>query len=630
MCSYTFVQDSVQHVAEYLQNAKRLFVDTETTGLNPHTDELLLLTISDGVSVFVCDVRTIKDLDVLKPLFENEQIEKIFHNAVFDMKFLFHRGFWVRRPICTFVTESLLVAGLPFSRSLSAVVERRLGQTMAKDIRETFTSGSFVLTEEHISYAAKDVMVLPQIFDMQMKEIEELGLKSVWELEQNILFPTMLMEYHGVRMNVEKLKAAQEPMERMLKTLTRNIQSLCIRMGFAEEIVFSKDGYTAFNLSSPKQVLHILNMFGIDVESVNAKELTSWDIRNGHKKDSELENIESDDFNVGFHHPVLKLFSARAIVEKILNTYVIGLQKRLIGDRIYPSFNQVGAASTGRYSSSNPNFQNMVKKNRLESIGLGDHDIRSMFIPDEGNLFIISDYSAIELVIAGLFAEDDILLRQIESGDVHSYVATSMFGVEVNSENRKKEPYATLRDASKTLTYAKLYGTTGANLERTLGPRLASVGIDVRPGDGDKWIKAWNDTFPKTGEFLKKNADNAVRKGYVCTIMGRRRNWVTSFSNTRKFLAAQRQGSNSGIQGSSADLIKMAIYMLFQKIDYPSERIVATIHDEIICEVPAHVAEQRSEIVKQCMEEAGRVLFPLANKYYVIKAEPKISNCYDK
>lgn len=630
-------EDDALSASHVLKKSDTVFLDLETTGLNPINSDLLLLTIGDGQNIFVFDYTKLDKSKIARLFSWMTRKTVVAHNASFDVKFMYHYGVPLPNARCTLITESLIYAGIHgMSMSLEETAFRRLNYVLDKQIREEFSSSAVQINEIHIKYAAQDVYVLKPIYELQQSDIRALDLQKVYDLEMSIIYATSLMEYFGIRVDLERLKQAELPFIQARDRAFAVLQDIFISGGCAEEIVFTREGYFCVKPTSSEQLLKAFHCLGINVPSMNAKDLAEYDAKYAEKNinSSEFEEIVDDEellqMRVGYAHPVLRVHAAASVAQKVLSTYIYGIQERLIGDRIYPSYLQTGARATGRFSSRNPNFQNIVKKDKLERIGLGDWDIRSMFIADEGYTFIICDYSGIELVIAALFSEDEKMLELITSGDIHSYVASHIFGVEVNSENKKKPPYSIFRDCAKTLTYAKMYGAGGYNLERSLAPRLNTVGVQVHPGDGQKWSKIWDEIFPNAGRFLNASSDQAVTRGYVTTILGRRRNWKLPFPSKGAYNAARREGSNAPIQGSSADMMKLTIKMLFERLKFPEERIVATIHDEIIVTCPEERAEEVAHLVGNIMVEAGETLFPLAKKYKAIQAEPKITKRYDK
>lgn len=623
-----------------------VYIDTETTGLDPHTLDLLLISLQYGDTNVVFDFTEIprSELRWIKPLLESRHIVKVIHNAIFDYKVFLKYGLSTQNMYCSLIAEQVLTAGyIGVSCSLGNTIQRRVGVTLNKEVREGFINFQGNITEEQVTYASQDVLYLPTVYAQQWREIKEQNLERIIDLEMADIEPTAMMEYVGICINEQKLFDSRPVFEALLKRADTAIQDEVIRRGLATEILFTQDGYVAVNTASPSQMLQVFKNVGINVPSLNAKDLAEWDsnwveqkskgkIKKGY---DEFELYDGDfdvDIAIGFQHPFLKLHGIRTAVEKILKTYVVGLTERInpVTKRVHPGYRQCGAAATGRYSSSNPNFQNIVNKKKLTALGLGEWDIRSMFIPSPGHKFIICDYSAIELVITACYSDDQILIDQIMHGDIHSYVATTAFGIEVNGENKGSGIYKILRDCAKTLTYAILYGTTGRNLERTLGTQLAQCGVEVTSGMGDQWIALWHKMFPVAGSFLHTNANLAVTRGYVETVLGRRRRWSLKFDNKWQFYAAQREGSNSAIQGSSADMMKLAIRDLYAALDKSKARIVGTIHDELLIEARDEFVDEIASITQYCMEEAGYKLFPKAREYGIIKAEPKVSGAYDK
>lgn len=347
-----------------------LYVDTETTGLDPHTLDLLLVSLRYGDTIVVFDFTKIplQQLWHLGTLLENEKILKVIHNAVFDFKVFFKYGITTKNIYCSLIAEQLLVAGyVGISCSLGAMTERRCGITLNKEVRDGFINFQGEITQEQVEYAGADVQYLPQAVQQQWKEIDQQELQEVVKLEMSIIEATAMMEYIGVCITIDKLIAAKPVFEELLVRANKAIQDEVIRRGLATQIIFDKDGYTAVNTASPSQMLNVFKDMGIQVPSLNAKDLAEWDsrwveqqskgkVRKGYD-DFELFDGDFDvDIAIGFQHPFLKLHGIRTAVEKILKTYIVGLTERInpVTKRIHPGFRQCGAMATGRYSSNNP------------------------------------------------------------------------------------------------------------------------------------------------------------------------------------------------------------------------------------------------------------------------------------
>lgn len=265
-----------------------------------------------------------------------------------------------------------------------------------------------------------------------------------------------------------------------------------------------------------------------------------------------------------------------------------------------------------------------------------------MFVPAEGNDFIISDYAGIELVILAMMSGDKKLIHELLQGDIHAYVANSLEGdkiVRAHKElvtplNKKIRggPWETIRNEFKRVSYGIAYGSTGYNMYRTLYMPLASAGIHITQKDADRWVEDWkNVLFPETGRLLSKNSEYAVTRGYTESVLGRRRYWPLAEVRQDQWrtFAAMREGMNHPIQSSSADMTKLAMILLEPKLDKRYARIVAAVHDELLIESRKSYTPIAVELTKQSMERAGYLLFPMAEQG-LIQAEPKVSSRYDK
>lgn len=643
-----------------IEPAEVLFLDTETTGLDPYTARLLILSVRANGVTYVVDFTKlpIRHLLELRKALTTKRC--VWHNVVFDWKIIYHQsGIEMPNLHCTYVTEQLLRAGIRGSQfSLQAVAAERLKIELDKSIRAEFIGkDDDALSQDALSYAARDVDVLEPIYAQQIQEVVNYDLTRVYELECALLPITARMEYTGILIDRGRLEAAVPVFEEAARKADRALQDVVIQNGLADTIVFTKDGYTAVNTASPKQMLELARKFGIDVQSLNKKELTEWDNKWAAQKNRALDFVfDTDDENedsikVSYHHPFLRRHGIRTAIDKIYGTYVLGLLERInpVTNRIHTGFKQCGAVATGRYASVDPNLQNLPQSGKLKALGLQEHDIRSMFVPSQGRKFIICDFSGIEAVILASMANDENMLDQLAHGDIHSAVAMAMFGVPVSKERagEKLQPDLTLRNAAKTLTYAIMYGTTGWNLYRSLSAALASVGVKMRPDDGDRYIEAWHALFPKAGKALRMNADRAIVQYYVTTALGRRRQWVKEhlLASEGSRAAAGREGSNAPIQGGSADMTKLSLllasrpgmpvsWLNFERtigaLDPRRSSLLLCVHDEIVVEADDDYVNEASHILKYCMEEAGYQLYPTARAYGLIKAEPKISTCYDK
>lgn len=636
---------------EYLQeNGEVLFLDMEGNGLDPYTSDFFLLSIRGGEETFVIDFVAlgIGYLKKMRALLESPRV-KVLHNAVFDYKHIYHNsGIKLNNIHCTMITDQLLNAGLYFEFGLEEVAERRLKVKLDKTVRARFIDRDTTVpfTQEELEYSAKDSEVLEGIYNQQVKELTQKNMWRVYNTECALIPIVSMMEYQGVCIDTVRLKSALPVTRQLLADLEAALQDDIINFGASDEIVINGDGYIAANTGSPKQMLGVLNYIGVDVKSLSNKELSDWDSQWSKKHSKEILEQEDDEdgIAIGFNHPFLRKLAIRTAVAKIQGTYIEGLNNRInpVTGRIHPGFKQCGAVSTGRMSSVNPNFQNLPNMRKLSALGLQSCDIRSMFVPAEGCDFIICDYSGIELVILAVMSGDKKLLHELLQGDIHAYVANSLEGDKILRAHRelvtpinkkvKGGPWETIRNEFKRVSYGIAYGSTGYNMYRTLYMPLASVGINITQKDADRWVEDWKSIlFPETGKLLNKNSEYAVTRGYTESVLGRRRHWLVMEIRQEKWktFAAMREGMNHPIQASSADMTKLAMVLLDPKLDKRYARIVAAVHDELLVESQKSYTDTAAQLTKQCMEDAGYILFPTAVKG-LIQAEPKISDRYDK
>lgn len=650
-------RDSENAIA-FLQGCTTVYFDFETTGLDPHRDTLIILSLHGthpqyDSQTFVFDLLSDPNLvDDVAGVLEDPSIIKIAHNAVFDWKFLYNKGIYTSPVVCTMIQEQILKSGLLFSGfGLDDLAERRLGIKMDKTIRNGFINRDLTvpLTDAEIKYAADDAWVLEAIFGQQCQEIKQQGLVEVARLESSLIPTTSKMEYHGVCINDEHLRAAVPAVQHILDESSQRLQDEIIQNGLASELIFDADGYTAANVGSPKQMLDIFKRMGINVRSLGKKELSDWDAQWTAKNPTRQiahggVDVDGDDgVHIGYNHPVLRQHAIRTAAAKLQGTYILGLLDRInpVTGRIHPGFKQCGAVSTGRFSSVAPNFQNIPNTNKLIDLGLGEYDIRSMFIPAPGRKFIISDYSGIELSILAAMSNDQELIHQIIEGDIHSFVATRLIGDKIIaalgepiSKTNKKvpgSPHKAVRDLFKKVSYGIIYGSTGYNLYRTLYFDLLAVGITITQEECDVWVTRWkNELFPGTGEVLTRNSTLAVTRYYTESALGRKRYWPEDIRYDKwKMFAAMREGANQPIQATCADMVKRSMAWFDERVDVEFARLVACIHDELLVEVDDDRVDENVVLVKDVMESAARSLYPDADPRLFI-AEPKVSDRYDK
>ena len=631
---------------------QRIGLDTETTSLDPYVARLLLISISTNQDVSYVFDMTKLPVSIFKDVLENPHILKIGHNLTYDYKIFYHQGIQLRGMHDTMIADRLIHAvGYKMGFSLADVTKRRLNIVRDKTIREGFINKEDSLfSEEEIQYAGEDTTYLHPIYEQQMAEIEKLDLKRVYALEMSIIAPTAMMEYSGVYVNTEMLSAMKAPFEDHIRIADKALQDIFIAHNAADTVVFSRDGYYCVNTNSTQQIKDMLHRVGVTIPTLNVKDVQRWELEQRKSKKKKVDDFSYSDYiddeevataidqYPGVDNKFLRALGFLKGARILLNTFIYGILDRVntTTGRVHPSFNSLGAMATGRYSSTKPNFQNIPTDKKLQLLGLGAYSIRNCIEAPADKHIIIADFASIELVILAALSNDQHLLEEILRGDVHTYVVKEVLNYkEITPQNKKKEPHKFWRDAAKTLSYGIAYGTTGRNISETLNVMLASQGYKITPQDGDNLIAKWYSLFPTTAGYLNANARKAVLDGYVTDAWGRRRNWDRSmFIDKWKRFAAEREGKNAGIQGSSATMTKRAIQLFWERADFSKAKMIICVHDEIVVESDQEYTDTACALLKEAMEQAIKEVLPNVahevGKYEGTSVDPKVSNKYDK
>jgi DNA polymerase I len=408
----------------------------------------------------------------------------------------------------------------------------------------------------------------------QLKEIFEPRIKTeglenlARDMEMPLIAVLATMEKNGVKLNQEDLKS-------IAITLREDIISL-------EKEIFSLAG-TEFNISSPKQLGDILFI-----------RLKLDDKARVSKTRQFITNEEILQRLTGKHPIVGKVLEYRGL-KKLLSTYVEALP--LLVDkktgRIHTSFNQA-VASTGRLSSNNPNLQNIPVKDAR------GREIRKAFVPEQGSVFFSADYSQIELRLMAHLSEDESMIADFLSGnDIHAATASKIFGVKIGDVTRE------MRSRAKTANFGIIYGISSFGLSErlTIGRKEAKELID-----------GYFNSYPGVKVYMDESIRKAREKGYVSTMFGRKRYLPDIHSRNQVVRGnAERNAINAPIQGSAADIIKIAMVRIHNRLKAEMflSKMILQVHDELIFEVPADELERLKDLVLYEMSDAVKLNVPL-------------------
>jgi DNA polymerase-1 len=559
---------------------KEFCFDSETTSINALDAELVALSFSwEKSSGFLIHLpesqaETKSILELLKPVFENPDILKIGQNMKFDIQVLANYGIEVRGPLFdTMIAHYLLEPDMRHNMNLLSEtylsyspvhIESLIGEkgNNQKNMRS-------VPLDKLKEYAVEDADVTYQLKTVFEPRIEKEGLG---DLARNIEMPLIrvlaTMERHGVRLDLEDLKS-----------ITVNLRDDIISL---EKEIYDLAG-TEFNISSPKQLGDIL-FIRLKLDD-NAKVTKTRQF---------ITNEEILQRLVHKHPIVDKVLEYRGL-RKLLSTYVEALP--LLVDkstgRIHTSYNQA-VASTGRLSSNNPNLQNIPVRDAR------GREIRKAFVPEPGHIFLSADYSQIELRLMAHLSKDEGMIADFLSGnDIHAATASKIFGVDISDVTRE------MRSRAKTANFGIIYGISSYGLSErlTIGRKEAKDLID-----------GYFNSYPGVKIYMDESIKKARDMGYVTTMFGRKRYLPDIHSRNQVVRGnAERNAINAPIQGSAADIIKIAMVKIDELLtkDLFKSRMILQVHDELIFEVKKEELDKLREMVIYEMSNAASLDVPL-------------------
>ena len=561
-----------------------LSLDTETTGTDPISAKLVGLSFSirENQAFYVPipqnDEEAQKIVNEFKPVYENENILKIGQNIKYDLLVLQNYGVELKGKIFdTMIAHYLLQPELHHGMDYLAEVYLNY-QTI--HIEELI--GSKGKNQKNMAdlpptavyeYACEDADVT-----LKLKNVLEPLLKEndcdrlFWEIEMPLMPVLAYMERNGVCIDREGLKETSRLYTEEMNRIEKEIHELA---------------GTDFNIASPKQVGEVLfdrlKIVDKPKKTKTGQYVTSEEV---------LESLRTK-------HPVVEKILEHRGLKKLLGTYIDALPKLVnpVTGHIHTSFNQT-ITTTGRLSSSNPNLQNIPVRNEYGK------EIRKAFIPEEGCLFFSADYSQIELRIMAHLSGDEHMIEAFRNGqDIHAATAAKIFKKELNEVTKEE------RSKAKTANFGIIYGITAFGLAERMG---------VSRTEAKELIEGYFQTYPKVKEYMNRSIEMAREKGYTETVYHRKchlRDINSHNAVVRGY--AERNAINSPIQGSAADIIKIAMIRIYRRFreEQLRSKMILQVHDELNFSVYPEEKEKVQQIVIEEMENAYSMLVPLEADY---------------
>ena len=644
---------SVKESLEYLETLDVIGADTETMGMDPHTCSLLSLQLGDETKQFVIDVSTINILEY-KPLLENKTL--IFHNAKFDLKFLFYYKIVPTKIYDTFLVERILTTGIDtVRRSLDAVVQRYCSVELDKSVRSHIQKEG--LSARVIKYAADDVKYLHQVKDKQEIALQANELTRTASLDNEFVITLAYIEFCGFYLNAKQWQKKCEEDKKDLQVVKERLDAFILtnseeyRHLIDNQLSLFDEGIKCkINWASSQQVIPFMQSLGVD--TLTKDKLT------GMMKNSIDKKVLGPQKK---KHPIISTYIEFTEHQKVVSTYGENWFEYINSStgRIHSNYQQI--MNTGRLSSGQkgdkkrglpqlPNMQNIPSDSRT----------RSCFQAQAGNMLIVSDYSGQEQIVLANKSLDKDLLYFYSSGlsDMHSFIASKIFPELVGlSLDEIKEKHKAKRQIAKGAGFAINYGGTGITIAQNL---------NISMEEGNTVYEEYFKAFPGLANYFKTEKARALKLGYIQfnTISGRKC-FIPYFDeyeklhkeiydtkgfwdeyklhknkNSPEFISyykpivrqyfmkrgeIERMSLNYPVQGSSADVTKLAGIYFFRylvannlvfKVLMPN-----VVHDEWIVECSEEIAPVISKELQECMERAGDVFC----KVVKLKAEPQIT-----
>ncbi|OGO24520.1 MAG: DNA polymerase I, partial [Chloroflexi bacterium RBG_16_51_9] len=562
---------------------KSFAFDTETTGLDPMTARLVGISLSPapGESYYVPvghlgfmgiaqQLPLEYVLERLKPVLADPALAKFAHNANYDMTVLGNHGVAVDNlTVDTMVAAHLLSES---SLGLKALAFSRLGIEMLP-ITDLIGTGAKQLNMSQVEidkaagYACADADMTIRLAELLAPELLETDL--LWKLFADVempLVPVLVdMERNGIALDTGLLRQMSQELGDQLRKL--------------ETEIYNGVGHQ-FNINSSQQLGVILfEELKLPTQKKKGSYSTAANV---------LEDLRGT-------HPIIQAILDYRQAAKLKSTYIDALPALLNSKtgRLHTSFNQTRTA-TGRLSSSDPNLQNIPVRGEMGK------QVRQAFIAPTGSLLLSGDYSQIDLRALAHLSQDEALIEAFNHDeDIHSATARLLYGVEASQVT------ADMRRFAKTINFGVIYGMSGYGLEQA---------TELSREEANQFIKAYFEKYPGVTKYLEATRQHARENGYVQTLLGRRRSIPEINSPNRQVReAAERMAINMPVQGTSADIIKVAMVKLFKEMAERKvkSKMLLQVHDELLFEVPENELAEMSRLVPEIMSDAIKLSIPV-------------------
>jgi DNA polymerase I-like protein with 3'-5' exonuclease and polymerase domains len=562
-------EEELRKAVELLSTHQVIGLDTETTELDPYYGRLRLIQLATPSGVYVIDVDAFLNGDPkqntalasLRDLLAAPRPIKILHNAKFDAKFIKHTlGTDLGGIFDTLLASQLLGAGdIEERHGLEAVASRYLSE--AVDKTERLSNWNLELSESQLEYAARDAAVLLPLREKLIERLKADSLIDCARLEFDCVMTVADMELTGFYMHKDRWLEQLAIVEKRRTQLAEELQSVLAEESL-QGTLFGGPQRDDINLDSHQQLTQALERLGIPVPDSTR----NWKLQ-----------------PLALEYPIIATLLEYRTVQKALTSYGQNMIELInpTTHRLHADFRQIGAP-TGRFACTNPNIQQVPHAVEYRRCFSGH---------PEGRKLVIADYSQIELRILAEFSGDRAFINAFKSGaDLHRVTAAEVFNVSVDQVSREQ------RDFAKRLNFGVVYG---------IGAQRFSIMTGLGVPEAEGVLKKYFATYRQLDTYLNEAANRAVRERQARTGSGRLVRFRYDDQDRQQISMTKRNGKNTPIQGTSADILKRALRLLKDELRGTNAQIVNIIHDEIVVEADAGEAEDVAVKVERAMVTAG-------------------------
>jgi DNA polymerase I-like protein with 3'-5' exonuclease and polymerase domains len=562
-------EEALRKAIESISAHQVIGLDTETTELDPYLGRLRLIQLATPNGVHIIDLDAFSGGDLrnsislapLRNLLSAPRPIKIAHNAKFDAKFIkYHLGADLNGVFDTLLASQLVGAGdIEERHGLDTVASRYLNE--AVDKTERLSNWNLELSEAQLEYAARDAAILIPLREKLFERLKSDSLMEVARLEFDCIMVVAEMELTGFYMHKERWLEQLAIVDKRRNVLAEELQSVLAEES-TQGTLFGGPQRDDINLDSHQQLTKALERLGITLPDSTR----NW----------KLQPLAAE-------YPIIGTLLEYRTVQKALTSYGQNMIDLInpTTHRLHADFRQIGAP-TGRFSCTNPNIQQVPHAIEYRRCFSGY---------PEGRKLIIADYSQIELRILAEFSGDRAFINAFKSGaDLHKVTAAEVFGVSVDQVTREQ------RDFAKRLNFGVVYG---------IGAQRFSIMTGLGVPEAENVLRKYFATYRGLDTYLHEAADRAVRERQARTGSGRLVRFRYDEQDRQQISMTKRNGKNTPIQGTSADILKRALRLLKDELRDTNAQIVNIIHDEVVVEADAGEAEDVAEKVERAMRVAG-------------------------